>query len=263
MKLSCQEGLLPGASLEDKLTNLKRFGYEALEVWGAGLGDRVSELSAASKTTNVPVGSICAGFRGCPLDATKAERDLAWNDIKDILKAAGKLGSVGVIMVPVFGPPRLPDLSPLQDAVSLELELFVAQLKDAAPVAADAGTLILIEPLNRYETHLIKTLEDAVRVCERVDHPSVRIMADFFHMSIEEADIPAAIRKAGDWIAHVHLADSNRLLPGLGHTDFRSGFAALKDIGFDGFMALECGVPEPANDSLTKSAQYLKSCLPA
>lgn len=262
MKLSCQEGLLPGASLEEKLRNLKQLGYDGLEVWGAGLSGRVDELTTAAKACGVPVGSICAGFRGCPLDSDKAERDTAWNDIRDILKAAGKLGAVGVIMVPVFGPPRLPDLSPLTDAISLERDLFVAQLIEAAPVAQEAGTLILIEPLNRYETHLIKTLQDAVDICERVNHPSVKIMADLFHMSIEEADIPEAIRRAGQWIAHVHLADSNRLLPGLGHTDFRSAFAALKDVGFDGYMALECGVPAPAEESLKRSSEYLRSCLP-
>ena len=64
-------------------------------------------------------------------------------------------------------------------------------------------------------------------------------MADFFHMSIEERDIAASIADAGDWIAHVHLADSTRELPGYGHTDFESGFAALKETGFDKFMSLE------------------------
>ena len=90
---------------------------------------------------------------------------------------------------------------------------------------------------------------------------SVRIMADFFHMSIEERDIPASIREAGSAIQHVHLADSTRLLPGYGHTDFRSGFSALKEIGFDRYMALECGIPGKPEEELPKAVTYLRSCM--
>ncbi len=77
-------------------------------------------------------------------------------------------------------------------------------------------------------------------------------------MSIEEADIPKSIREAGNWIAHVHLADSTRLLPGYGHTDFKSGFAALKEVGFANYMALECGIPGDPAVELPKCAQYLR-----
>jgi sugar phosphate isomerase/epimerase len=94
-----------------------------------------------------------------------------------------------------------------------------------------------------------------------VNNPNVQIMADFFHMSIEEANIAESIRAAGSYIKHIHLADSTRLLPGYGHTDFKSGFAALKEIGFENYMALECGVPGPREVELPKSANYMKQWL--
>ena len=80
-------------------------------------------------------------------------------------------------------------------------------------------------------------------------------------MNTEEADIPAAIRRAGSALQHVHLADSNRLLPGSGHTNFVTGFKALLDIGYDKYMALECGIPGDRRKGLPEAAHYLKRCI--
>ncbi len=128
-------------------------------------------------------------------------------------------------------------------------------------IAGQEGVRIAFEPLNRYETHFLKTLDDAVDIAQRVDHPKVKIMADFFHMHIEETNTPEAIKRAGDWIAHVHLADNTRLLPGTGDTDFAAGFSALKEIGYGKYMALECGVPGDPDVELPKCTQYLKSII--
>ncbi|MBS7648555.1 sugar phosphate isomerase/epimerase, partial [Candidatus Bathyarchaeota archaeon] len=67
--------------------------------------------------------------------------------------------------------------------------------------------------------------------------------------------------RAGGYIMHVHLADSNRLLPGYGHTDFKSGFLSLKKIGYKNFMALECGIPGNPEEELPKCVKYLRSLL--
>ncbi len=263
MKLACQEGMAPGERLEEKLAALDAAGYEGVEFGGAGIWERVKEIRSALSGSDVKPSTICAGFRGCPLDADPAERQRASDDIERLLEAGGEIGVVGLIFVPVFGPPRVNDLSPWKDALELEKELLVELMSRWADVAEKAGTLLLLEPLNRYETHLVKKLSDAVELVSRVNTPKgLKIMADFFHMSIEERDIPASIREAGEWIAHVHLADSTRELPGYGHTDFAAGFAALKESGFDGFMAMECGIPgEDTASELKKSADYLTSMM--
>jgi sugar phosphate isomerase/epimerase len=249
-----------GATLPEKLDNLAAAGYEGIEFWGSSLWERVDEIKRATAHHSVKPSTICAGFRGCPLDADKKERDRASEDMHRLLETAGELGMAGLIMVPIFGSPRIPDLSPYASAVQLEKELLYKLMDDWGKTAEKAGTYLLLEPLNRYETHLIQSLNDGVEVCERVGNPSVRIMADFFHMSIEEANIADSIRKAGKHIAHVHLADSTRQLPGYGHTDFKAGFAALRDIGFDRYMALECGNPDSDKQAgLKKSAEYLKA----
>ncbi|HID05862.1 MAG TPA: sugar phosphate isomerase/epimerase [Armatimonadetes bacterium] len=261
MKLACQEGLVPGASLEEKLDKLAEWGYEGIEFGGAGLAERADAIKRAVEGHPVRVSTICAGYRGTPLDADTETRQTAVRDIKELLSIAADIGAVGLIFVPIFGGPRIPDLSPYKSAVEMERELLLCLLDDLGEHAERVGAYLLLEPLNRYETHFLNRLEQAVEICNQVGNPYVRIMADFFHMNIEEADIPASIRQAGEWIYHVHLADSNRLLPGLGHTDFQSGFVALKEIGFDKYMALECGVPGDPNELLPKTAAYLKECM--
>lgn len=262
MKLACQEGLCPGQTLSEKLDNLAEWGYEGIEFYGKGLWERVDEILKACAESPVKPSTICAGFDGCPLDSEKAGRDLAISQSKTILECAGQIGAVGLIFVPIFGAPRIPDLSPYADAIELEKALLVEIIQELAQTAAESDTLLLLEPLNRYETHLLNRLEDAVEIIELAGEPEgVAVMADFFHMNIEEPRMEDSIRRAGKWVKHVHLADSIRWLPGYGHTDFGPGFAALKEIGFDGYMAMECRVPGPPEEDLPRAAEYLRRWL--
>jgi len=260
MKLACQEGLAPGANLGEKLENLEKAGYVGIEFSGGGIWDRVEEIRGACASSSVKPSTICAGYGGCALDPDPLVRQQASDDIRRILDAAGEIGVVGLIFVPIFGPSRLPDLSPWKSDIALEKNLLVDLMGPWGEHARDAETLLLLEPLNGYETHLVKKLSDAVELAEKVGIPDgLKIMADFFHMGLEEPDTAAAIREAGDWIAHVHLADHPRILPGYGQSDFKSGFAALKEIGFSNYMALECGIPDPdVQGALTKTAQFLR-----
>jgi len=259
MKLASQENLIPGGTLQDKLARMESYGFEGVEFWGKGISDRMAEIKEALASSSVRPSTICAGYGGCLLDSKKEERKRAMEDIRILLKAGADLGVVGLITVPIFGGPRLPDLSPYRQAVEMEKELLVLELKELGKYAEDVGCRILLEPLNRYETHLLRTLEDGLEIQQAVGMESVKIMADFFHMSIEERDIALSLEKAGQAIHHIHLADSTRLLPGYGHTDFKSGFAALKRIGYDKYMALECGVPGDPEVELPKSVKYLKA----
>jgi len=268
MKLACQEGMAPSGTLQEKLDYLAEYGYEGIEFWGAQFVDtdtdgmrkeRVAEVRRLTENHRVKPSTICAGYRGALLDADRHQRELAVHDIETLLYAAGEIGAVGVIVVPIFGSPRIPDLTPYATALELEAELLCKLLEPLSKVAEKAGSYILLEPLNRYETHYMNRLEQAANICHRVGSPNLKLMADFFHMNIEERDIPAAIRGAKEYLAHVHLADSNRLLPGYGHTDFRSGFAALREIGYTGYMALECGIPGDPREELPKCAHYLRA----
>ncbi len=263
MKLACQENQVPGDSLGEKLSNLQSWGYAGIEFVGGQFWERVDEINQACANSSVKPSTICAGYRGCFLDPDPEERQIALDDSQKILAAAGQIGAVGMIFVPLFGPPRLPDLSPYADEIELEKRLLTEVIKILAETAAAHNTLALLEPLNRYETHLINRLEQGVEIIQAAgDPPGIKIMADFFHMNIEEPHIAESIRAAGDYIAHIHLADSIRWLPGYGHTDFKPGFQALAEIGFDNYMALECSVPGDPYVDLPQAAEYLRAQMP-
>jgi len=150
---------------------------------------------------------------------------------------------------PIFGGPRPSDLSPLRSAIALEKDLLVEVCKELGDAAQAAGALFLLEPLNRYEEHLLKTQAAGVEIITRCGSPAVGLISDFFHMHIEETSTPDALRQAGKHVRHLHLADNTRLEPGTGDIDFVAGFKALLDIGFGGYMAFECGIS--GNDKAT------------
>lgn len=122
--------------------------------------------------------------------------------------------------------------------------------------AAQLGHAFLYEPLNRYETNLCNRLGDTAAWLRTLQTTNVRILADLFHMNIEETDLADAIHDAGDLIGHVHFADSNRCAIGLGHTDVRPVYQALDKLGYDGFLSAEI-VPFP--DAQTAAEQTMRS----
>ncbi|MFN4227047.1 MAG: sugar phosphate isomerase/epimerase family protein [Candidatus Ratteibacteria bacterium] len=264
MKIGCQETLLPGNSIKEKFKLAKEIGFEGIEVIGRNLlenPENIKEYKKISEEEGIKISSICAGYRNFLLESEVENREKARKDIKNLLEIGKELGVVGLILVPIFGGPKVPNLTPYKNAYELEKELLFSQLPEIVEKAEQTKCCLLLEPLNRYETHFLNRLEQAVEYCEKINSPYLKIMADFFHMNIEEANIYESIKKASKWIAHIHLADSNRILPGMGHTDFESGFKALKEINFKNYMILECGVPEPKKENLEKSLKFMKEIL--
>ena len=106
--------------------------------------------------------------------------------------------------------------------------------------------LLAVEAINRYETYFANTLEKAQRLVREIDHPAVKLMADLFHMSLEERDIPQSLRMIADQLVHVHIADNTREAAGLGSTDFKAALRTLLDIGYKGSLTMEF-MPRLAN----------------
>lgn len=126
-------------------------------------------------------------------------------------------------------------------------------LEEFGERAKKAGTTFLLEPLNRYEGNVINTLGDAADLIRSLSTRNVTILADLFHMNIEEQDIPAAIRGGAGLITHVQLADSNRRPAGHGHTDFRAVAAVLGAIRYRGYLSAEA-LPWPDPDRAAQLA---------
>lgn len=257
MKLAVREGMLPGASLGEKLASARRLGYEGVELHSPeALARPTDELVALFQESGVATANV-AGVVTL-LDPDPKVRAEGVATLAHRLELSAALGATGVLVVPIFGRALIPDLSPYRAAVELERELLVAELGEVARLAAASGTQIFLEPLNRYETHFLNRLEQGVEICQAVGSPRVRIMADFFHMHVEEADIPASLRAAGDYVVYVHVADSNRKQPGRGHLDLRPGFAALKEVGYDGYLGVECGLIGPVEAALAEAAENVR-----
>jgi sugar phosphate isomerase/epimerase len=115
----------------------------------------------------------------------------------------------------------------------------VGLLRRVADYAAPRGVTVTVEPINRYESNFLNTVDETLAFLADVDRPGVKLLLDTFHMNIEEADMAAAIRRAGPRLSHVHLVDSNRRAPGMGHIDFAPLLAALRAIGYDGYLSGE------------------------
>ncbi len=127
---------------------------------------------------------------------------------------------------------------------------WLARLGDAldelGAYAATCGQPLLYEPLNRYETNLVNTVADGVKLVGGLSSGNVKLLCDLFHMNIEEADIAAALRAAGPALGHVHFVDSNRRAAGFGHLDYRPVAEALKAIGYAGYLSAEAlPLPDP------------------
>jgi D-psicose/D-tagatose/L-ribulose 3-epimerase len=120
--------------------------------------------------------------------------------------------------------------------------------KALAPIArraAEYGMTLGLEPCNRYETHLLNTAEQAVRLIERIGEPNVMIHLDTYHMNIEEKGFSHGIRSAGEHLRYIHLSESDRGVPGTGTVDWDATFKALAETGFDGDMVIESFVTLP------------------
>ena len=125
-------------------------------------------------------------------------------------------------------------------------------LEELGAYAATYGVPLVYEPLNRYETNLVNTVEAGLALLDTLSTRNVVLLADLFHMNIEERDIPGALRAGGDRIGHVHFVDSNRRPAGLGHTNFVPIAEALKEIGYAGFVSAEA-FPYPDPDQAAKA----------
>jgi sugar phosphate isomerase/epimerase len=222
----------------------------------------LTERRAALKTSSVKAASICGGQANELVHPDKARRQNCAEALKKLVTIAGELGATGPITVPIFNRnDRVPDLSPYKSRPQLEKELLIAMLGDLARVGEKAGACVILEPLNRYESNALANLAAGAEIVRAIGSPGVRLMGDFFHMHIEEPNIPAAFTGVKDVLAHIHLADNTRKEPGSGDIDYKSAFAALNKIGYKGYMAMECGLSGPAAQALPASVKYLRKCM--
>lgn len=130
------------------------------------------------------------------------------------------------------------------DQRKVEWERAVRNIGKVCELAGASGLEIALEPLNRFESDLINTCEDVMRLIRDVNHPAAKVLLDGFHMNIEEPSIYNAILTAGDKLIHVQVSENYRGTPGTGQTNWDAFKNGLANIGYKGVVSIESFTPE-------------------
>lgn len=186
--------------------------------------------------------------------ADAAVRRAAVERVKSHVPLARRLGAV-IILGLIRG------ITPPGQSRDKSMAHLVAALQECAGVAAMEGVRFALEPLNRYETDLIHTVDEGLNLIERVGAANFGLLLDTFHMNIEEASIEDSIRAAGDRIYHLHVADSNRHHPGAGHLDFVSILSAVREAGYAGWVSGEFMPLPDADTGARRGLEHMRSVL--
>ena len=137
---------------------------------------------------------------------------------------------------------------------------IAGQIKRISEYAKEKGVRLLFEVINRYEVNLFVTAEESCAFFEEYNLDNCFVHLDTFHMNIDEADSCAAIRRCGSRLGYFHVADNTRRYPGSGHIDFTRILATLKEVGYSGYITVEC-IPEPDRITAAKNAiEHLRAC---
>ena len=243
MKLGTQNQNFFPENIKEKFQYIKEIGFEGFEIDGKLLVDHLEEVKEAIVETGIPVTTACGGYIGWIGDFIEERRLNGLAEIKLILEALKEVGGKGIVVPAAWGmfTYRLPPMSSPRSQNG-DRKAVTESLVYLDKVAEETGTTIFLEPLNRYQDHMINTLADARNYIEENELKNVKIIADFYHMNIEEDDISEALHQNRDLVGHIHLADNHRYQPGSGSLDFKKHFTTLKEDGYEGFLTIECRV---------------------
>jgi sugar phosphate isomerase/epimerase len=247
--------------LGEKFRYLQQMGFDGFEIDGKLLLNNFELVKESVNTTGFPVLTCCGGYEGWIGDFNEDKRQKAIQQISILLQRIAAVGGKGIVVPAAWGmfSLRLPPMVPPRSAEEDE-EILLSALQKLNEDAKKNGATVFLEPLNRYEDHMINTLQKASYYIEEGGFSNVSIIADFYHMNIEEAKIEDSIMDHANSIHHIHLADSHRYQPGSGHIDFENGFRALKAINYDGAMTFECRViGADAEAEYKKSLHFIKN----
>ena len=243
MKLGTQNQAFFPENIKEKFQYVKELGFEGFEIDGKLLVDHLDEVKEAIAETGIPVTTACGGYAGWIGDFIEERRLNGLAEIKLILEALKEVGGKGIVVPAAWGmfTYRLPPMTSPRSQNG-DRKAVTESLVYLDKVAEETGTTIFLEPLNRYQDHMINTLADARSYIEENELKNVKIIADFYHMNIEEDDISEALHQNRDLVGHIHLADNHRYQPGSGSLDFKKHFTTLEEDGYEGFLTIECRV---------------------
>ena len=230
-------------------------GFDGIEIF-APSGNHVdrTELRALLRLHDLRLAAVGTGagmiVHGHSLsDPDKRARRQACDFVKEIVGFGAE-----------FGAPAIIGSMQGRAGNAQSREVAWARLAESLRILADyakgLGQELLFEPLNRYETDLVRTLAQGTALLSDVGADNLQLLADLFHMNIEEADLGEAIRSAADSIGHVHFVDSNRRAAGFGHMSHGPVARELVAAGFSGYASAEAF---PLPDSRAAAEMTIRS----
>ncbi|NIJ51651.1 sugar phosphate isomerase/epimerase family protein [Dyadobacter arcticus] len=224
----------------DLLTKVKHMGYDIIEI--AVEDTTIIDWDLIkSVASDLDLKITVSGAFGVERDISSTEphyRELGKQYIIDCIKIAENVGS------PIFGGPVYSAVGKTrivsEEQKKQERAWCVNTLIEIGKIAEDHGVVVGLEPLNRFETDMINTVDQALSIVSEISSPNLKIVLDTFHSNIEEKDIPVSIRKIGkDLLCHVQGNESDRGTPGTGHLEWEGIRNALVEIGYDGAVVIE------------------------
>ena len=257
----------------DLIDRTKTLGFDLIEIPLMEIG-KIDPAAIKQRLEDVGLG-VCTST-ACSEDTDITGEDKATQQrgveyLKACVKATAEMGGKTFSGVIYSAIGRKIDAIPGEEY----WERAAVGLKNVAQYAQDFDVTIGIEPINRYETFLVNTCDQALRLREMIDEPNVGIHPDAYHMNIEENEFYEPTKKVAPYICHFHLSESHRGIPGQGTVDWESIYRALSESGYDGVVGLEsfdevsdamraatCVWRKMATSSdelLTKGLQYLHS----
>lgn len=257
MLLSCAEQLLADRPLRERLGLVQDAGFDGIDIrWATVADDRAARREIAAH--ELPVGALYGQLRDPGLlSRTAAERAGAIDGAVARAEVAVEIGATTLIVVPIFRDAVLRGFDPIIGTEDLETAVLLASLDELAERIADLPVTVVLEPLNRNQTHFLIDPARGAVLCDALGSPRIATMVDTYHCEKNGQDIPDVIAATGEQLALVHLSDTDRGLPGEGRIDFGSVLDALRAHGYEGWMGFECRKVDEV-EPLRRSVEHLR-----
>jgi sugar phosphate isomerase/epimerase len=248
--------------MEDAFALAQELGYDGVEIHLRHPDDiERTAVRALQEKYNLGVPTLGTGMAANDgltfSDLDPDVRRCAVVRIHDHIRLAASLGSAVTIGL-IRG--RLGQ----DDQRAARRSAMLACLDECCRLAAAQGVTLLLEPIHRYGIDNLATLDQAAQVIRELGAPNLKLLADTFHMNIEEVDMADSLRQHASLLGHVHLPDSNRQVPGHGHIDMKAILQALLETGFQGYLSFEVlPLPNPRQAAVDgmQTVQHILRCL--
>lgn len=246
--------------IEVSFRELSEMGYDAVELMSRDPNEIDREfIKELSEKYNLEIAMVCTGeaFGQDKLklvDRDPKRREEAYQRTIDFIDLAAYFGT-GINIGRLRG--HYYDDIPREETYQLAVDV----MRRLSEYAEEKDVFIVMEPVTMLQTNFINSTQDALELIKEVDRPAFQAMIDIYHANIEDKDIYESIREAKDYLAHVHVADNNRRVPGTCGFDFPKIIQTLKDVDYKGPLAVEMFQIPDQKTAARQAAEFLKPLL--